>query len=195
MGRPKALLDFDGSSCLELVLGACRAAGLGGAVVVTRSELVVPLEVHLSSRGFDAFVVVNEHPERGQTSSLVVGLRHLPPKARALLIFPVDFPLVTGTDLKRLCNVFAARWPKARVVAPSFQGRRGHPVVVDTALAPELCALPDGGSARQVLVRYAEETHHVTFDDDRVLTDMDTPEAYEACLARWRTFERSAVGR
>jgi molybdenum cofactor cytidylyltransferase len=126
---------------------------------------------------------VNHRPELGQTSSLQAGLGQLTPAADAFLIYPVDFPLVTAEDVRRLCEAFATSG--ARVVAPSFARRRGHPVVVAAALAPALLALPAGGSAREVMSAHAGSTFYLTFNDDRVLTDMDTPEAYEACRARY----------
>src|SRR6185295_16634590 len=108
----------------------------------------------------------------------------LPAEATGFLIYPVDFPLVGAAEVKAVCAVFAAG--AARIVAPSFQHRRGHPVVVAAAIAPELLALPAGGSAREVMKAHAGETAYVACEDARVLIDMDTPEAYAECLARHR---------
>ncbi len=191
MGRPKALLDFDGRTCLDLVLTACRDACLGRPLVVTARAL----RVQVSGAAPDAIVVVNENPERGQLSSLKAGLSRLAPDATdaaAFLVFPVDYPLVRGEDIRPLVAAFATRSPghpgqrTQRIFIPAFGGRRGHPLLVDAALAPDFLALPEDGSARDVLRARAWETVHVEAASDRVLADMDTPLDYENCLRRFR---------
>jgi molybdenum cofactor cytidylyltransferase len=188
MGRPKALLDFDGRSCLQVVVGACREAGLTPPIVVTRRELAQPLEQDLSAANLPATMLVNPSPDAGQTSSLAVGLGALPSHARAFLIYPVDTPLVEAGDIARLCAAFGD--PGIKVVAPSFGRRRGHPVVVDAALKEDLLALPPSGSARDVLGRMSHATAFVAFEDDRALVDMDTPQDYQSCLQRFRDAAR-----
>src|SRR5881394_2425348 len=167
MGQPKELLDFHGRTSLELVLEACREGGLGTPLVVTRAERAEALEARLASRQPRPTVVINARPELGQTSSLRAGLLALPLAATAFLIYPVDFPLVTGADVRRLSARFEAGG--ARVVVPSFDRRRGHPVVADVAVAAELLALGDGESAREVMNAHRDATAYVDFDDDRVL--------------------------
>jgi len=119
MGQPKALLDFDGLTCLELVLSSCAAAGLRRVVVVTApaAEAVRAAAAH---PGLDVTVVVNPAPERGMLSSLQEGLRALPDDAGAFLIFPVDFPLVPAVAIRRLCAAFALRGTGQRIFVPSF---------------------------------------------------------------------------
>jgi molybdenum cofactor cytidylyltransferase len=185
MGTRKECLRFGRLTCLDLAIDACAEAGLFHPIVVTRTERREDLSAHLHARGTTATVAINAHPDLGQTSSLRAGLRVLPPEARAFLIYPVDFPLVRASDVERLCDVFVKASPPAMVVAPSFARRRGHPVVVDAAMAAPLLALPDGASAREVLAGVADRTRYVEFGDDRLLVDMDTPQDYERCLARW----------
>jgi molybdenum cofactor cytidylyltransferase len=120
-------------------------------------------------------------------SSLQEGLRVLPGDAPAFLIFPVDFPLAPAHEIRRLCAAFAARGPGQRIFVPSFARRRGHPVLLDAALAPELLALDATSSARVVLAAHQAEIVHLAADDDRVLMDMDTPEDYQRCLTRYRS--------
>ncbi|HEY0706725.1 MAG TPA: nucleotidyltransferase family protein [Polyangia bacterium] len=184
MGTPKELLKFHGFTCLELVLRACRTAALETPIVVTRRERLPLVEPMLAAPPCGpATVVVNERPERGQTSSLQAGLLALPKGARGFLIFPVDHPLITGADVENLLNVFTSQ--RCAVVVPSFSNRRGHPVVVDVSLREPLLALPEGGAARDVLRAHTDDTRFVAFDDDRVLMDMDTPAAYAECLRRF----------
>jgi len=185
MGRPKALLDFDGRPCLEVVLASCAGAGLQRVVVVT-APAAEAVRAAATTAGLGVTLVVNPAPERGMLSSLQEGLGALPDDAAAFLIFPVDFPLAPPALIRRLCQAFAGRGTGQRIFVPSFAMRRGHPVLLDRALAPELLALDPIASARLVLQAHAAEIVHVEADDDRVLMDMDTPEDYQRCLARYR---------
>jgi CTP:molybdopterin cytidylyltransferase MocA len=72
------------------------------------------------------------------------------------------------------------------VVVPSFAHRRGHPVLVNAALAEAILLLPPDAPARQVLSGPDLYIIYMEVDDDRVLCDMDTPQAYADCLARYR---------
>jgi molybdenum cofactor cytidylyltransferase len=148
---------------------------------------------------------VNPSPELGQTSSLRIGLAALPAESRAFLVFPVDFPLIRASDVKALCRIFAeaeqyssinptnrgegptdAVGREPDVVVPSFAHRRGHPVLVNATLAEAILLLPPDAPARQVLSAPDLYTIYMEVDDDRVLCDMDTPQAYADCLARYR---------
>jgi CTP:molybdopterin cytidylyltransferase MocA len=183
MGRPKALLDFHGRTCVEVVFASCAGGGLRRVVLVTaaggdavRAAVPPAMVTH----------AINPHPEHGMLTSLQAGLRALPDGAPAFLIFPVDFPLAPAADIRALCAAFAARRPGQRIFVPSFAHRRGHPVLLDAGLAAELLALPPEASARQVMAAHAAEIVYLAASDDRVLMDMDTPEDYQRCLARYR---------
>ena len=95
MGRPKALLDFDGTPCVGRVLAACREGGVEAIVVVT-----APGAAEVRAHCAGAIEAINEHPERGMLSSLQVGLQRLPPGATGFLIFPVDFPIVPAVEVQ-----------------------------------------------------------------------------------------------
>ena len=183
MGKPKALLDFHGHPCVGVVLASCAAAGLQRVVLVTApaGEAVRAAAFHA---GIATTPVINQHPERGMLSSLQEGLRALPGDAPAFFIFPVDFPLAPAQEIRRLWLAFAGRSPGQRIFVPSYARRRGHPVLLDAALAPELLALDPTASARVVMQAHAAEIVHLEAADDRVLMDMDTPEDYQRCLAR-----------
>ncbi len=192
MGRPKALLDLAGRTCLERALDTCRAAGAGRPIVVVApaSEVLAAIE----SARLPVDVAINPRPELGQTSSLLAGLGRLSsrvgasatvgPAITGFLIYPVDFPLVRPEDVRALIAGFATRSAGASWFFLSFGGRRGHPVLVDVALVPEFLALPEGASARSLMSRHADRAAYHEVDDDRVLIDMDTPADHVRCLTR-----------
>jgi molybdenum cofactor cytidylyltransferase len=182
MGRPKALLEFDGTTCVARVVDTCRQAGVSQVVLVTS-----PAGAEVRAQCAGTIEAINQHPERGMLSSLQTGLARLPAGAAGFLIYPVDYPIVPPDEIRRLLAAFAARAPGQRIFIPSFEHRRGHPVLVQAELAAEFLALDPTASARAVMAAHAAEILHVEAADDRVLMDMDTPEDYRRCLERSRS--------
>ncbi len=186
MGRSKPLLDFDGRTCLELAIGACKEAGTDAPVVVLGHEAeAVRRRVKLDG----LTVVVNAEYEKGQTSSLKAGLRKLPEKAEAFLIHPVDYPLIEAEDVLIPVAEWYRRKGGKQVFVPSYNLKRGHPVLFDAALKKEFLALPDERPARAVLNLRPERIAYIEAREC-VLMDMDTPEDYARCLALYRARER-----
>lgn len=186
MGRPKTLLEFDGKTCLDLALAACR--GLGTPIVVlgpAREE--IQKRVPLGS----VQIALNEDPESGQTASLKAGLAALAPSAEAFLIYPVDFPLVSAEEVGRLVEAYLKHPdPSKAIFIPSYGMQRGHPVLCRTALAPEFAGLPDDAPARTVINQRAARISYVDFPHAYILMDMDIPEDYAKCLEAYRARER-----
>jgi CTP:molybdopterin cytidylyltransferase MocA len=180
MGRPKALLDFDGQTCVARVVDTCRQAGVSEIVLVTS-----PAGGAVRGEAPGTIEALNPAPERGMLSSLQAGLERLPGSAQGFLIYPVDYPVVPVAEVRRLLEAFETR-TSGRIFIPSFDHRRGHPVLVHAALAGEFLALDSSSSARAVMTAHAGEIVHVEAADDRVLLDMDTPEDYRRCLERLR---------
>ena len=68
---------------------------------------------------------------------------------------------------------------------PSYDYRRGHPVIFNRCYAAEILALAeDSGGVRSLFKKYADDIHYVTVDTDRVLTDIDYRTDYEEALRK-----------
>jgi len=183
MGRLKALCDFDGRTCLELALDACREALLASPIVVLGfREGIIRQLVPFG----DANVVVNESAERGRTSSLKAGLRAIPDRAEAFLLYPIDFPLVSAAEVRLLAAAWRTRSASERIFIPSHDRRRGHPVLFDATLRDAFVELADDAPARTVVDTYRDRVAYVACDTPNVLIDMDTPDDYVRCLLAFR---------
>jgi len=182
MGRPKALLDFDGRTALQLCLEAVR--GHGTPIVVLGSN-------HAEIRSRLALghvrVMLNLNVDSGQTASLQAGLSILPRDAEGFFFLPVDVPLVTAADVARLVDAFEAEPDPAKsIFIPSHDLKRGHPILCRRELASEFVALGEGASAREVVNRVNSRIAYVIYPEAYVLMDMDTPEDYVRCLEAYR---------
>jgi molybdenum cofactor cytidylyltransferase len=182
MGRPKALLDFDGRSCLERVLEA--VAGQGAPIVVLGpSHEEIRKRVDLAG----IRIALNLDVESGQTTSLKTALGQLPQDAAAFFFMPVDYPVVSAADVARLVAAYRAEADRKKTIfIPSHRLKRGHPVLCRRAIAGEIVALPPGASARDVINRNGDRVAYVDYPEAYVLMDMDTPEDYVRCLEAFR---------
>jgi len=187
MGQPKALLDFDGRTALQLALEAMQGAGTP-IVVLGPNHFDIRNRVALGR----AKVMLNLNPDTGQTASLQAALSILPKDAEAFFFMPVDFPLVSAADVDRLVEAFRAeRDPEKKIFVPSHGMKRGHPILCRRELAAEFLALPDGASAREVMNRVNSRLSYVIYPEAYVLMDMDTPEDYRRCLEAYRARKRT----
>ncbi len=183
MGRPKALLDFDGRVCLDLVLDAVRHAGRP-IVVLGPNHEEIRRQVDLDADD----VALNLDVDSGQTASLQAALLRLPADVDAFFFMPGDLPLLRAADADALLQSRIAI-PAASLYIPSHAKRRGHPILCAGELAAEFLALPAGASARDVVNRSPGRIAYVDFAEAYVLMDMDTPEDYRRCLEAFRARE------
>jgi molybdenum cofactor cytidylyltransferase len=188
MGEPKALLDFGDRTALELVVEAAAAVAARSVVVV--SPAGAAWRERLRFPGLLVDWVVNDRPASEQIDSLAFGLRRLEKveaaSGRAFAAFfvqPVDCPLVTADDYRRLAAALAAcADPQTSVFKPRAGGRHGHPILCRRALLEAfLAAAAAGETARDVVGRARAASVDCTNPD--LAEDMDSPADYRRLLA------------
>jgi CTP:molybdopterin cytidylyltransferase MocA len=185
----KALLELGGRTALERCLETLRAAGLGELRVVLGHQAEdVQTAVDLSS----AQVVLNPDPDRGQTSSVRLGLGASAVPPDGCLLHTVDHPLVLARDVRALLQAWKDRAPGVEIVVPSVDGRRGHPVILGPGPVAELLALADDEPAHAVVRRDPGRLEHVVLDAPWMVRDIDRPDDLEA--ARAELIRRTAQG-
>jgi molybdenum cofactor cytidylyltransferase len=177
MGRPKALLEWEGRTFLDHligVLGECCdpvIAVLGHDAAAIRAGL---------RDAAGARLVENPHPDRGMLSSLQCGLRALDPQCEGFLFTPVDQPAAPRSVPRLLAELVEGG---AALAVPRYQGRRGHPVACSAVFIEEFLREPPGGQARDVVARHRAQAAYLEVDEPGVVLDVDYPEDYQTLLA------------
>ena len=129
-----------------------------------------------------AFLVENPQPQRGQFSSLRVGLQEVLNRGRdAAMITLVDRPPVSPATIERLRAAFEAavrneRWS----VVPEYAGKHGHPIIVGREMIEAFLKAPVTATARDIEHQYQSRIEYVPVDDPFVGANVDTPEQYAA---------------
>jgi molybdenum cofactor cytidylyltransferase len=94
------------------------------------------------------------------------------------LIALADHPAVPPEEIRRLLD--ARRRTGARLVVPEWEGRGGHPVLVDMSFREELLTLDARGGLRALFDAHRPEVLRVPAGSPFVTRDMDTWEDYRA---------------
>ena len=183
MGEPKQLLPWGAQTIIEQIVETLLAAPVDDILVVLghRADEVgakVTARAARSDRGGRVRTTLNPDYRAGMLGSLQHGIRALPASTRAAFIVLCDQPQLKASTLRTLRAAFEGSG--RGVVVPSFDMRRGHPLLIDLErYRAEILAI-DGAPGLQKLLRdHPDDIHHVNFDDPSVLADLDTRAEYE----------------
>ncbi len=183
MGRTKALLPLPvGDWFLGRLHATLRAAGVEDIIAVIGHDAEA-IEAAVSAANLGLRLVRNPAPSRGQLSSLIAGLEALPAgEASAVMVTPVDLPLVSPATVRRVLDAWQATG--VAIVRPERGGRHGHPVIFGASILSELRAADLTAGARSVIQAHRGEILDVPVDDDGAFEDIDTPEDYARIVRR-----------
>ncbi|MGH2365567.1 MAG: nucleotidyltransferase family protein [Chloroflexota bacterium] len=188
MGQPKALLPWRGRTLLESQLAILLDAPVDPVVVVLghRADDLRPL-LPTSTR---LRVVLNPRYAEGRSTSIAAGASTLPPATAGALVASVDQPL----DSEVLALMLAAHGDGASaIVVPSLGQRRGHPVLFDASILPELLTVAEASQGlREVITRHAGAIHYVPVASPLVRLNFNTPAEYQSAFEH---FGRAAAAR
>jgi molybdenum cofactor cytidylyltransferase len=170
MGRPKALLPIGGRAFLENILDAISHTSIEHTIVVLghhREQIERSLRLPA--------VVFNPVYEQGMITSFQAGIRGLSWDTSGAFLFLVDHPLVEPATIEAMIMNLAPN----RIVLPTFEGRRGHPVLFSTEVLEEILALSSSEGANIVVRKNPSRIVEVPVNSPGILVDIDTPEQFE----------------
>ncbi len=172
-GTTKQLLPWKGTTMVGHVVDVALAAGLSPVVVVVGHD-----GERVAAAVADRPVQVVWNPEyaAGQSASVRRGVAALPASCSAALFLLADQPGITPETVRIL--VQAHRETLAPIVVPTYEGRRGNPVLFDRALFAEIEKITGDTGARMLFGKYRPHIVRVPVEDAAVVQDIDTPEEY-----------------
>ncbi len=185
MGSDKALLPWPpapgtapGETFLSAAIRLFSSHVDEVLVVVGKNESTLAPIVYANG----ASLVVNPEPERGQFSSLRVGLQEVLNRGRdAAMITLVDRPPVQTATVAMLKAAFErATAHRKWAVIPEYHGQHGHPILAGRELLAEFLKASETSNAREVEHAHQSEIEYVPVDDPLVAINIDTPEQYAA---------------
>ena len=115
--------------------------------------------------------VLCKNAGEGVGTSLAAGVRAAP-DADGWVVALADMPFVRPETIRAVAKTLQEG---ASIAAPSFQGKRGHPVGFARRFYEELSSLRGDDGAREFLKQHPEWVTLLEVDDAGVLRDIDRP--------------------
>jgi molybdenum cofactor cytidylyltransferase len=173
MGTQKLLLPFGETTVIEAIVRTALDSEVDRTLVVLGADRE---KVRRVLRSYPLIFAVNKEYRLGMLSSIQAGFRALPGDAEAAVLMLGDQPAIPAGVIDSLvCNY---RENSRGIIIPVYAGRRGHPVLVETAYKREISGLDRAVGLRQLMGAHPEDILEVEVSSPAVLSDMDRPEDY-----------------
>jgi molybdenum cofactor cytidylyltransferase len=132
-----------------------------------------------------AVIVVNPNPDRGQFSSLQIGLHEVLNRGRdTAIITLVDRPPASSTTVQALRDAYEGAGKNSWAVVPEYSGKHGHPFVAGREMIEAFLQAPPTSTARDVEHRHQDHVLYLPLDDPFVAVNINTPDDYSALSMR-----------
>ncbi|KAF0238488.1 MAG: molybdenum hydroxylase accessory protein YgfJ [Prolixibacteraceae bacterium] len=174
MKRQKLLLSYNGKTIIETVVENV-ACSVNSKILIVLGSHREQIQEQLVN--YQANFCVNENYMNGMLSSVICGFSALPADAKAALIFLGDQPQIPP----QVAGLVIETWLQSKkgIVMPTFNGRRGHPVLIETRYKTEIEKLDPNKGLRTLSEKFKDDVIEVECDVPEILRDIDTPEEYE----------------
>ncbi|MFH1864967.1 MAG: nucleotidyltransferase family protein, partial [Candidatus Eisenbacteria bacterium] len=178
MERKKELLPVAGEPMIRTVVSKLLGSRNVEEVIVVLGHEANAVGAALSGITDERLELIgNARYSEGMGTSLAHAARACAWGAEAIAVVLGDAPFFRTEDLDALVDAHA---DGAAIAVPVFQGRRGHPVVLDSSFREEMEGLTGDAGARHILERESASVVEVELTDDGFLVDIDDPDDYEA---------------
>jgi molybdenum cofactor cytidylyltransferase len=159
------------------------------AAVASRADPVIVVAGHqrdeIAKAVGDLPVRVVDNPDfaQGLGTSLKAGIAAVPEQSDAAIVCLGDMPRVDAALMNRLIEAFDPE-RGALIAVPTFEGKRGNPVLWSRRFFPDLMAIEGDVGARHIIGRYGEGVVEVPVEGEAAFADVDTPEALSGIKAQ-----------
>jgi molybdenum cofactor cytidylyltransferase len=173
MGEPKQLMPLGQSTILEQVIDNLLSSAVNEVIVVLgyRAEAMIktiaPRPVKL---------VINPDYQQGISTSIIAGLNMISSQAEAVILALGDQPFVSSQTINRLIDEFFSH--DKGIALPTYQGKRGHPIIFNIRYKPELLKLKGDVGGREIIKHHPDDILEIAVDSAGVITDIDTRTDY-----------------
>jgi CTP:molybdopterin cytidylyltransferase MocA len=171
-GTNKLLTKVNGVPMLRGVTQAALKSNVDEVIVVLgfEAEKVKETIADLSCR-----IVINKDYEKGQSSSLITGMRVINKSTVAVLVLPGDLARIETSSINQVVQSYMKEG--GHIVSAAYNGRLGHPILLSKELFDEIMLITEETSGlKTVVTNHRNEMRLVETYTENVLTDVDSPD-------------------
>ena len=180
LGQTKQLLAWGRTTILGQTIQQVQASQVDEIVVVTGHDAAAVAAI---ASAHQVSTIYNPDHATGELlSSLKTAVRTLAEPVAAALVILADQPFIPPTVLNQLIAAFQQE--AGQLLAPTFHGQRGNPVLIGRSLFPALLALPADSAPRALFQQFPEQVSLVEVETGAILLDIDRWEDYERLRPR-----------
>ncbi|MFB4162299.1 NTP transferase domain-containing protein [Alteribacillus sp. JSM 102045] len=181
MGRTKQLLEYKGYFLLEYVIRRTLSFKFTRVINVVGHEAEkIQSLIQIDDTRFQW--VVNPNYQKGQSSSLLKGIKMIGNSEPSVMVFLGDQPLISENTIQlvfqRGIEQYSVTPNQPFVMQPTYQGFPGHPVFFGNIHMINFTGLKGDQGAKKI-IRNLKIWSKTPVDDPGILFDIDTPEEYE----------------
>ncbi len=184
MTTPKQILPWGNTTILEsIVTKLMKCQHIDDEIIVVLGgnyEKIIPFFSKYEDHRLK--IVKNNNYKKGMITSVWCGLNSLSKSSEYILFTLGDMPLIRIETFNELVN-FAIN-SRTTILAPTYQGKRGHPLIVNKSQIPDIFKLGGPGGLRTLLSKHPERVTLHDIDDEGIIIDIDTIEDYNMYLKK-----------
>ncbi len=170
-GEPKVLYKINNKSFLELILeNILKIKDINEIILVLGynfNEIVKKINKSKNIR-----IVENKNYKNGQLSSFQTGIKNIRRDNKGIFMILVDYPFVKYETYKKMIDTFKEK-NYQNIVIPTYNNKKGHPVIFPFKLIKEILNAPLNEGARYVVNKYKNLIKLIETDDKYILKDID----------------------
>ena len=175
MGELKQLMPFGQSTIVRQAVDNLLGSAVVEVIVVVgyRAEDVTKAIAAKPIR-----IVMNPDYEQGMSTSIIAGLNLVHGGVQAVMLAMGDQPLVNSETMNILIEEFCNH--DKGIAVPTYQGRRGHPIIFAIKYKNKLLKLKGDVGGRQIIKDHPDDVLEVAVDSESIVADFDTTDDYQA---------------
>lgn len=186
MGQDKALLEINGRKVINIIIEKLlKAVNYWGAsygekfiriILGHHSKLI---KKHIEKEFCDKVkFVYNENHELGMYSSIKKGASTLTGDNHFILQM-IDQPFIEQKLYYKIIEEYDGKSP---ILQPSFQEKKGHPIIINKELIPLIKNDTKSNSLRDFLRPYYKDIQVVKYDKNTILQNLNNYESFKEAL-------------
>lgn len=175
MGELKQLMPFGQSTIVEQAVDNLLGSAVNEVIVVVgyKAEDVIKT---IAAKPIK--LAINPDYEQGMSTSIIAGLNLVHGRVQGVMLALGDQPLVNSQTINSLIEEFYNH--EKGIAVPTYQGKRGHPIIFAIKYKEKLLKLKGDVGGRQIIKDHPGDVLEVAVNSESIVADFDTTDDYQA---------------